>query len=154
LIINENVFTIAAGNGHLKVLEWLHNNNCPFDKNKCMNAATESGNFKVVKWLYKIGCTFNEVTFNHAAKGGNIKILEWLKINNCVWSTETCKFAVYGRNLKALQWLHSNGCPWDYGTFYAARQLENENEIIKWLWTTNCPTYEVYNHGFNWTFGM
>ena len=43
----------AAEGGHLKVLNWLINEGCPYNKSRCREAAEEGGERarKVLEWL-------------------------------------------------------------------------------------------------------
>ena len=52
-------------NGHLAVLQWARENDCPWDENLCM----------------------------YAAKGGHLQMLRWLRENGAPWFEETPQLA-------------------------------------------------------------
>ena len=45
----------AAENGRLEVLQYLHENGCPWNQSTCSNAA-ENGHLEVLKYLHENGC--------------------------------------------------------------------------------------------------
>ena len=51
--------------GHLEVLKWARENDCPWDEGTCM-------------------C---------AAKGGHLDVLKWARENDCPWDEHTCTYA-------------------------------------------------------------
>ena len=83
-----NLCTSAAKGGQLEVLEWLRENECPWDEDTC--------------WA--------------AAKGGHLEALQWARANDCPWDEYTCREAAFGGHLEVLQWARENGCPWDEDT--------------------------------------
>ena len=78
---------IAAENGHLEVLEYLHENGCPWDKWTC-NCAAKNGHLQAeipkgfprslceLSYLHSNGCPWNEDNYKLAVKNG------WLNSNS------------------------------------------------------------------------
>jgi len=46
---------MAAGGGHLEILQWARTNGCPWDEGTCYNAA-RGGHLEALKWLRDNGC--------------------------------------------------------------------------------------------------
>ena len=82
----------AAWGGHLEVLQWARQNDCPWDEGTC----------------------------SYAAKGGHLEVLQWARQNDCPWDEGTCWTAARYGHLEVLQWARQNGCPWDKETCLAA----------------------------------
>jgi hypothetical protein len=45
----------AAGGGHLEVLKWARENDCPWDELTCVSAA-KHGHLEVLQWARTNGC--------------------------------------------------------------------------------------------------
>jgi hypothetical protein len=75
----------AALGGHLDVLQWARQQECPWDSNTCA----------------------------YAAKGGRLDIIQWARqqAEPCPWNVDTCAEATRGGHLAVLQWAIANGCP-------------------------------------------
>ena len=154
---------IAALNGKLECLSYLHKNGCSWDAMTSEYAA-ESGNFdclkyimesnckksyritqiiigqdnlEVLKYLHSINITFTEIDM-HAAASKSLDCLKYLRENGCDWDEEVSSTAARSGNLDCLKYLHENGCPWDiYTTKYAA---ENGNlDCLKYAYEKGCP---------------
>ena len=66
---------------HLKILQWLHANSCPWDAETCKRAAR--GGLETLRWAHENGCDWNAKTCSHAAYGGHLEILKWVRDNGC-----------------------------------------------------------------------
>ena len=62
----------AAQGGHLEVLQWVHENGCPWDEDTCWCAA-QGGHLEALQWLRANGCPWDWST-RFVARG---YILEW-----------------------------------------------------------------------------
>ncbi|KAJ3105616.1 hypothetical protein HDU97_007823 [Phlyctochytrium planicorne] len=74
----------AAGNGHLEVLEFLHEHKLADESytKEAMDRAARGGYLEVVKWLHanrEEGCTQDAVDW--AAGNGHIEVMKWLRQN-------------------------------------------------------------------------
>ena len=107
--------TSAAKGGQLEVLEWLRENECPWDKNTC--EAASGGHLEVPMWARENDCPWDENTCKEAACGGHLEVLQWARENGCPWDEETPgAVAQGGQTREALQWARENGCLWDENT--------------------------------------
>jgi hypothetical protein len=73
---------VAALNGHLEVVQWLHENRKEGCTKIAMDGAAMCGHLEVVKYLHengKVGC--NEVTMVKVAECGRFEVLKWLYEN-------------------------------------------------------------------------
>ncbi len=78
-----NVIAWAASNGHLEVVQWLHENRCEEGYTTyAMNWAAAKGHLEVAKWLHENrheGCTIN---VRHVAiVNGHEDVVQWLREN-------------------------------------------------------------------------
>ncbi|CAB1118346.1 unnamed protein product [Ectocarpus sp. CCAP 1310/34] len=97
----------AACRGDLHMLEWLRENDYPWDLagegGPCAGAA-RGGHLELIKWTRSKGCPWNERTCAEAAKGGHLEVLQWARENGCDWNSETCAGAAWGQHLGVLRW--------------------------------------------------
>ena len=49
---------VAARGGHLEVLQWAHENGCPWNEWTCTEAA-KGGHLEVLQWAHQNGCPWN-----------------------------------------------------------------------------------------------
>jgi hypothetical protein len=97
----------AAWGGHLQVLQWARENDCPWDEKTCKEAA-KGGHLEVLKWAHENGCPWDENTCWAAAKGGHLETLKWARENGCPWNIETVRLnATNGSHLEMMKWLRS-----------------------------------------------
>ena len=141
----------AARNGHLEVVKWLH-------ENRTEGCTTDAMDFtkslEVIKWLHenrKEGCTTRAMDF--AAANGNLEIVKWLHTNRkegC--STNAMDFAAWNGHLEVVKWLHYNRTE---GCTKKAMDLAAYNgylEIIEWLHTNRtegCSTNAMNSAAIN-----
>ena len=78
------------------------------------------GHLEVLQWAHQNECPWNEYTCSHAAKGGHLEVLQWARQNGCPWDEGTCAYAAEGGHLEVLKWARQNGCPWIYATWISA----------------------------------
>lgn len=73
-----------------------------------MSAAIENGNFDCVQWLDENDCPWNKDScdFAAAAAGGHIEILEWLHENECPWDEYACDAAEENGHSDIVEWFH------------------------------------------------
>ena len=62
------------------VLQYAHENGCPWDKYTCLNAA-ENGHLECLKYAHENGCPWDEGTCKTAAKYGHLKCLKYAHEN-------------------------------------------------------------------------
>merc|ERR1712134_195751 len=128
---------IAARNGHLSELKWLHNRRYAWTSSTTAYAAL-GGHLNVLQWLRGQGCPWDEQTCSYAALGGHLKVLQWARSKGCPWDEQTCTMAAAKGHLEILQWARSQGCPWNSWIWKYAR-LSGNSEILEWLKTQDYP---------------
>jgi len=120
----EDVCSDAAGGGHLEVLQWARDHDCPWDKTTC-ECAAQHGFLEVVQWARAHGCNCDEITCGCAAASGNLELLRWVRENHCPWNELTCAGAAVSGKLDILQWARDHHCPWDEDTCLYRRSLRS-----------------------------
>ena len=128
---------IAAMNGHFEILEYLHNNGCPWDSWTCANAAM-NGHLEIVKYLHSNGCPWDRYAYAYAAGNGHLEIITYLHNNGCPWDESACANAAANGHLEILKYLHTNNCPWDKWACDDAA-LNGHFEILEYLHDNGCP---------------
>ncbi|RLN82465.1 hypothetical protein BBJ28_00026426 [Nothophytophthora sp. Chile5] len=125
---------LAASNGHLEVVQWLHAQNVKGTADAMSSAAT-SGHFEVVKWLHANrveGCTVRAM--DGAAERGFLEIVQWLHSNRTEGcSTAAMDGAAANGHLEVVQWLHEHrgeGCSVNAMNDAA---WKGHLEVVKWL---------------------
>lgn len=73
--IGEKCSCKAAKYGQLQALQWLRENECPWNCDTC-HAAAEGGHLSCLKWARENGCPWNIVTCMVAAEGGHFSCLK------------------------------------------------------------------------------
>ena len=119
---NVKACSMAAKQGDLEMLQWLHRNGCPWNEETCMCAA-EKGHLEILQWARMNGCPWNERTCSLAARNGHLGVLQWAHINGCSWNENTCASAARNGQMEVLQWAQTNGCPWNASTCSCAAEM-------------------------------
>ena len=100
----------AAKSGHIECLQYLHENDCPWDKEACARAA-EYGHLECLQYLHENGCPWDTEVCDRAAENGQLWCLEYLYKNGCPWDKWTCYHIEANGELDCLEYhLHENGC--------------------------------------------
>jgi len=143
-VLGENIMctpeamNVAAGNGHLEIVKWLHTNRNDGCTTTAMNEAAANGHLETVKWLHanrKEGCTIHAMdkaasgghlnvamwlyenrdegcsvwAANEAAKNGHLDVIKWLhETQPGVWTANAIDFAATNGHLNVIEWLHEN----------------------------------------------
>lgn len=82
----------AAANGHLDVVQWLHENRQEGCSIRAMNHAALNGHLEVVKWLHEVrrgSCTNSAM--DNAAKNGHLEMVKFLHFNR----KEGCRYTPF-----------------------------------------------------------
>ena len=73
----------AAKNGDPPMLQWSHENGCPWNEDTCTNVA-EGGYLEVLQWARANGCQWDENEICSLARmfdrRSKIEVLEWLRL--------------------------------------------------------------------------
>lgn len=128
---------LAARNGFLGIVEWLHDNTSEGCTTFAMDGAAQNNHFEVVKWLHKhrlAGCT--NIAMDSAAEEGNLELVKWLHANrkeSC--SPDAMNLAAANGHLEMVKWLDANrheGCTTDAMDKAAAN---GHLDVVIWLQT-------------------
>merc|ERR1712025_1435786 len=76
-----------------------------------LHIAARNGHLSELKWLHNQGYAWTSSTTAYAAKGGHLAVLEELHKEGCPWDSDTCSNAALGGHLAVLQWLRGQDCP-------------------------------------------
>ena len=99
-----------AQNGNLELLQFLHENGCPWDIRTCSWAALY-GHFECLKYAHEKGCPWDEWTCSWAAEYGHLECLIYAHENGCPWHESTCSSSALKGHFDCLKYAHENGCP-------------------------------------------
>ena len=119
LLKSNNLCNSSCENGYLLLLQYAHENDCPWDKWTCMVAA-ENGQLECLRYAHENGCRWDEDTCTYAAWNGHLDCLKYAHENGCSWDEETCSYAAKNGYLECLKYAHENGCSWNEDTCYNA----------------------------------
>jgi len=118
----------AACNGHIHILQYLHENNNLWSESASRGAAF-GGHLKILKYLQANEYPWAEDVCTHAAKNGQLDVVKYLCEEG--WA---CFYAAKQGYFEILKYLHENGCPW--GTPYQDCYLQRKDwkaDILKYL---------------------
>lgn len=111
MVMTQHLTRAAAANGHLTVLVWLHERECPWDEcvaieaakgghthileyalandapvnnaGALMNLAARHGHMDCVRWFhYSKGIELTSRAYNDAAAGGHLALLKWMDLES------------------------------------------------------------------------
>ncbi|CAB9512577.1 ankyrin repeat protein [Seminavis robusta] len=135
------VCEVIAKVGSLAVLRWARETKeFSWDPDTCGYAAGD-GHLEVLKYAHENGCLWDALTCSYAAEGGHLEVLKYAHENGCPWDEGTCdEAATYGR-LEILQYAHENGCPWNEQTWVCGANGGNQ-EVMRYLMENHCPGFE------------
>jgi hypothetical protein len=98
---------MAATNGQLRVLQYLHKVRYPLCKGICYCAA-EVGHLNCLQYAHEHGCPWDAGTCFVAAEGGHLDCLQYAHEHGCPWDADTCAIAANGGHLDCLQYVHEH----------------------------------------------
>ena len=90
----------------------------------------------VLQYLHENGCPWDEETCSEAAKGGHLNVLKYAHKKRCPWDKETCKEAARGGHLDVLKYARENGCPWDKSMCHSMARDAGHKHIVAWIEST------------------
>jgi hypothetical protein len=68
--------------------------------------AAGGGHLEVLQWARANGCEWNVYTCLEAAKGGHLAVLQWARANGCPWDRPTCLEAAPAGS-EAREWIQA-----------------------------------------------
>ena len=107
-------------------ISWALEKCSDVEKERFCIAMTEMGNLDLLQFLHENGCPWHEETCSVAAKIGHFECLKYAHENGCPWDEFTCAYAAKYGQLESLQYLHENGCPWNEETCSNAADSDSD----------------------------
>jgi hypothetical protein len=104
--IHRDVCDLAARNGHIHILQFLH-----FEK----------------------GFAWDESVVASAADKGHFECVRYLHEHNCPWDKYTCIYAIERGDLDCLRYAMENNCPYEYDELYATATESGSLSCIQYL---------------------
>lgn len=97
----------AATYGHIQMLEWLHQHNCPIS-NTIMSIAAARGDIKMLQWVKNRGYNEDPYAYVEAVKHQHIdlEVLRWLIANDIPFSINFLDEISQNASPEALQIIH------------------------------------------------
>lgn len=139
----EDISIIAAENGHINILEYMHQPqcqesggvhtyNCPMEVSE---AAARGGHLSVIKWFVTHDYFVRKYVVSDAVHYGHVDMVEWLLDNG--WATMfatrcTINDAVLGGHVEMCKMLHGRGAVIDDNAIKTAMS-EGNVDILTWI---------------------
>ena len=165
----ETAAMLAAKNGHLEVVQFLHRARCDLDKadNKGFTAgigAAFKGHVEVVEFLHRAGCDLDKANNDGwtagilAAENGHVEVVQFLHRAGCDLDKANNKgftagiFAAFNGHLEVVEFLHRAGCDLDKanndGSTAGILAAENGHvEVVQFLHRAGCDLDKADNNG-------
>ena len=141
----EYSFISAAGNGHLHILKWYHEDlkHNKIDGN-CLNIAAKNNHLDIIKYICEnIRLVGNNSAINYAAFGGHLRIIQWLcenRINSDY--NEALNKASENGHFETAKWLYKNKMAIIMENTMDGAASNGHFEILKWLYSIGAPCSE------------
>lgn len=115
LVMQRNLTEAAATHGHLAVLKWLRERECPWDEKVAAEAAVR-GHIHILEYALDNNVPMGDSTpvsttpmgtlVQKAAKHGRMECVRWLHFHKkCALTPAVYNAAAYSANLELLKWL-------------------------------------------------
>jgi Ran GTPase-activating protein (RanGAP) involved in mRNA processing and transport len=137
---DERAFTLAARNGHLKCLKYLYEKKCPYDKEEICKLVVEYGHLECLIFAHENGFPWDEFKIcNKATKYGKFDCLKYLTEKGCLLNEKTFINAAKFGNLQILNWLVENNCKISTSAdVYEYAAEKNNVEMMEWFFSKGC----------------
>eukprot|EP00953_Heterococcus_sp_UTEX-ZZ885_P026450 14279-Heterococcus_DN1.PRE.2 len=112
----------AVQGGHLAVLQWLYENECPRIPAMLKPSAAGYGRVDIMEWLLQRdgGEVAADLMIN-AVHTGKLSMCQFLLDRGCPLKAIVCEVAAHNGHLSVLIWLREHKCPWhDLGVAWAS----------------------------------
>ena len=122
----------AAKANNLDMLRWLRENGCEWSHTTC-TAAAGQGHLKVLEYARAQlpPCSWIAATCA-AASGGHLECLQWLHEHGCPWTVGVSLAAAKSGHLEMLRWAAEHGCPVSRNVVQSAA-LTGQLPCLRWL---------------------
>ncbi|CAL6401957.1 unnamed protein product [Bathycoccus prasinos] len=137
----------AARQGNLEMVKYCVANECRIDRRACALAAL-NGHLECLKYLHEeVEAPWDSWTADWAAERGHLHILEYLVERKYdQFDEDACTGAAMSGHLDCLKYLHETAkAPWDS---YAVRRAHkyNQPECLQYCLDNNCPLPEGWSY--------
>ena len=137
-----NVWTtnVAAGQGNLDMLKYCVANECPINTDACALAA-ENGHLECLRYLHEEAkAPWDWQIATRAAENGRLHILEYLVERKYdKFDAYACADAAWSGHLDCLKYLHETAkAPWDSEAVRDAHENDH-SECVQYLLDNDCP---------------
>ncbi|KAL5239972.1 hypothetical protein ACI65C_007382 [Semiaphis heraclei] len=139
-----DVFTcvLAVLGESYRCLTFAVENGCPLDRSDPVEAAVTIGNLRMLKYLHQNQCPWSSETCTFAALSGQLECLKYARDHGCSWNVRTCTAAVRMDKFECLKYAVENGCPMTTtDPTYEAAML-GRLDMLKYLHEHGCPWSE------------
>ncbi|GLC37060.1 hypothetical protein PLESTB_001396000 [Pleodorina starrii] len=141
-----NVFTvmIAAGRGHLAVLQYLLASGLRVDARSVALEAARGGHLPLVAWAVEgLGVAPADGAtslLDCAAESGNLELMTWLHVRGWALGPRAINNGIESGCEEVLEWLVERGCPFpiDGGAFIGAAR-NGDLAMLRCLQRLGCP---------------
>ena len=137
---DEETINVAVLKGNLKMVKYCIANECPINEWACVLAA-KNGHLEILKYLHEeVKAPWDSWTADWAAERGHLHILEYLVERKYdQYSVYACTVAAENGHLDCLKYLHETAkAPWDSDAVRYAHK-KNHTECVQYLLDNNCP---------------
>ncbi|GLC49940.1 hypothetical protein PLESTB_000325200 [Pleodorina starrii] len=144
LTVDEFLVKIAALQGHLAVLQYLHASGLLVNTRSVAEAAARGGHLPLVAWAVEdLGVAPADDAaslLDCAAASGNLELMTWLHVRGwALGPTAIPNGAVRGCE-EALEWLVERGCPFPLdGGAYLGAAFNGDLAMLRCLHRLGCP---------------
>lgn len=122
----------AAEKGELWFLQWLEVHGYDWKSvTVCARAALE-GHLTILKWARQCDCPWDGQTTENAAKFGSLEIIKWCLDNGCPLGKYAMEYATAKGHLAILKWFYTSEFPMDLRALYA-RTTPKSKDIKEWM---------------------
>lgn len=132
-----DVTVCLAAVGKLPLLQYLHNQGCPWDS-RAVSQAVHFGHLDCLQYLLEQGCPRSDSACTIAARYGYLDCLQYLHEHGCPWDEDTCAAAAGTGKLDCLQYAHQQGCAMETSTVREA-MIKNKLECFQYALFHGCP---------------
>jgi hypothetical protein len=137
----------AAGNSHMEVFRWLHDNGFLPDQNvqpELFLLAASRGSLEILRWMKEKGCDGIKAVCLEAARNGQLEAAKWGWQEGGPWGEEEkgalMRAAVQGGSMETMKWMHERVGTLSPSLYDDALTVGvNVCEIFNFLETHGCP---------------
>jgi hypothetical protein len=108
---SEDFCWLAAESGHLNIIKWAIEKDCPFVVHHCVYSAIDLDKIDILFFFVDKGFPLDPIMCSVAAENGKLEMLKFLKKQLCPWDERTPILAAENGHLDVLKWAFENDCP-------------------------------------------